>query len=640
MPQLHNSTVAKVIYGGFFVAVLPFLLVLWANAASTVVTMPVAPFPSVGFILAAVGLAVMVLAMWELIHYGNGLPLNIAPPQKYVSSGLYALLPHPIYVGFTTCCFGVSWAFQSSAGLWLVSPCVALGCFALVWGYERIDLTMRFGEARRLPFIRLPSWSSAKPDAADSISVLILQFAAWIFFYYIFVVLGISPRAMNTVSGMERGIAVLEWTVICYTSVYLFVAVAPFLAQKKEDLRLFVVSGWWGSVVVFLIYCCFPLYAEPRPYDSSSIFAPWIALERSTDSPAAAFPSFHVFWAFLAARLYSIRFPAMKWWLYGIAIIISVSCFTTGVHSIADILAGYAVFLLVRNPIRLHHTLIHSAEAFANSWREWRLGSFRIIIHGIYAGLAGFAGVLIVDSVTDSLPAVIIAVSTLIGAALWAQGLESSSGLLRPFGYFGAIIGGTIGVGSCTLIGYDFWQLLAACALASPAVQAVGRLRCLVQGCCHGQKCSANNGIVYSSPQSRVVRAGLGGRAIYPTPLYSIAVNLALGCVLVRLWIESAPYSSIAGVYFLGTGFSRFIEEAYRGEPQTLKTGGLRVYQWLAAGFVIVGAILTTVPTGRCSSFSWNFSTVAVALCAGIIFFVAMGVDMPLSNKRFSRLTL
>lgn len=630
----------KVLYGGFFVAVLPFLLILWANAANAVVTMPVTPFPFIGFILAAAGIAVMILAMAELIHYGKGLPLNIAPPQKYVSSGLYALLPHPIYVGFTTCCFGISWAFQSSAGLWLVSPCAALGCFALVWGYERIDLAMRFGEGRRLPFVRLPSWSDARPDVADSISVLILQFAAWIFFYYVFVALGISPRAMNTVSSMERGIPVLEWTVICYTFVYLFVAAAPFLAQKKEDLRFFVESGWWGSAVIFLIYCCFPLYAEPRHYDSNSIFAAWIALERSTDSPAAAFPSFHVFWAFLAARLYSTRFPTIKWWLYLAAAIISVSCFTTGVHSIADILAGYAVFLLVHNPIRLQHTLTRAAETFANSWKELRLGAFRIIIHGIYAGLAGFAGGFIVSSVNDALSAVIIALSTLISAALWAQCLESSSGLLRPFGYFGAIIGGTIGVGICTLIGYDFWQLLAACALASPAVQAIGRLRCLVQGCCHGRECSANNGIVYSLPQSRVVRAGLGGRAIYPTPLYSIAANLALGCVLVRLWIESAPYSLVVGVYFLGTGFSRFIEEAYRGEPQTRKTGGLRMYQWLAVGFVVVGAILTTVPTDYCSSFSWNFSTAVVALCTGIIFFAAMGVDIPLSNKRFSRLTL
>jgi hypothetical protein len=91
--------------------------------------------------------------------------------------------------------------------------------------------------------------------------------------------------------------------------------------------------------------------------------------------------------------------------------------------------------------------------------------------------------------------------------------------------------------------------------------------------------------------------AGLAGTPIHATPLYSIACNLLTALVTARLWTAGAPLSTIGGVFLLLNGFGRFVEEAYRGEPQTPVFAGLHFYQWIAIGTVVAGAAVTTIRT-------------------------------------------
>src|ERR1035441_8660739 len=78
---------------------------------------------------------------------GEGLPMNAFPPPRLVTSGVYSVIPHPIYTGFCLLCVALAMAARSRSGLWLVCPVVMLGCVSLVLGYERPDLDRRFGEA-------------------------------------------------------------------------------------------------------------------------------------------------------------------------------------------------------------------------------------------------------------------------------------------------------------------------------------------------------------------------------------------------------------------------------------------------------------------------------------------------------------
>src|ERR1043165_4499092 len=111
--------------------------------------------------------------------------------------------------------------------------------------------------------------------------------------------------------------------------------------------------------------------------------------------------------------------------------------------------------------------------------------------------------------------------------AIWAQFVEGSPAMLRPLGFYGGMLGSCAGgVIAALLSKTDIWLPLGALCVAGPWIQGVGRLRCLIQGCCHGRPTTAQIGIRYSHPRSRVVRlADLGGVPIHGTPPYSILWN-------------------------------------------------------------------------------------------------------------------
>jgi uncharacterized BrkB/YihY/UPF0761 family membrane protein len=110
--------------------------------------------------------------------------------------------------------------------------------------------------------------------------------------------------------------------------------------------------------------------------------------------------------------------------------------------------------------------------------------------------------------------------------------------------------------------------------------------------------------------------------------------------VLVRLWVLGAPLSFIAGVYLLLTGVSRFVEEHFRGEPQTVIVAGLRLYQWLAIGFVIGGAVLTTIRSAPAPAPQpIELGALPVLALIAVLTCAAYGMDFPASHWRYSRLT-
>jgi hypothetical protein len=274
---------------------------------------------------------------------------------------------------------------------------------------------------------------------------------------------------------------------------------------------------------------------------------------------------------------------------------------------------------------------------------EWSFGPVRVINHGLYAGLGAFlslsiAGVLAGPGHESAL--MLAAGAAVAGAALWAQYIEGSPQLLRPYGFYGGLLGGTLGALIAPFFSTSVWLLLAAFSAGGPWAQALGRLRCLVQGCCHGRPAPAGLGIRYTHPRSRVCRfTEWTGAPLHPTPVYSILWNGVIAIVVLRLWTLHAALNLIAGLYFILTGMGRFVEEAWRGEPQTPIHAGLRLYQWAAIASVVLGAVMTAAGNGGPAptpEFSWNAILPAAAF--GLVVCFAMGVDFPNSNRRFSRL--
>ena len=642
--SLKNSpTVGKALYGLLFIAVLPALLIVWARAVEINVRLFVFEVRPIGIAFILCGAVIMISGMLALIAYGKGLPMNPYPPVHYVTKGIYRLTSHPIYTGFSIICIGCALVFNSGSGLLLVSPVVILGCVALVQGFEKHDLRKRFGESLAKPLIHLPANETASPSFADRVSVYVLVLFPWVILYETVRWIGIPSDAVVAYLPFETKLSVYEWTEGFYASTYVVALLAPLVAKTKRDLREASISGWVATGLIILFFLTLPFIAPPRPFVPHGLLGNLLLWERAHDTAAAAFPSFHVVWAFLAARVYARRWPSLKiiWW--GWAVLVSISCVTVGMHAVVDVLAGLVVVWFVTQLQMIWEQVRKLTERIANSWREWRIGRVRIINHGWYAGATAFVGLSIVGILVG--PAyvfsmMIMALSIVITSALWAQLIEGSPALLRPYGWYGGVLGAIIGAFIAKLSGASPWLLLGSFCVAAPWIQSLGRLRCLVQGCCHGREAPATIGIRYTHPRSRVCKlASLAGVPVHPTPLYSIVGNLIIGIVMARLWSLQTPLSLIIGPFLILTGLSRFVEESYRGEPQTPTMAGLKIYQWIAIMCVFAGVAITMIPTTPAAPAPQpNWQSIIAAGCFAVFAWFALGVDFPNSTKRFARL--
>lgn len=617
MVKTWTIPVGPILYGLAWAGVAPAILLWWAVASAEVVALPAVHSPLMGGLLTAVGLALMALGMIALKVYGRGLPMNAYPPPLYVATGVYGWVSHPIYVGFILLAAGLSVAFGSASGLWLVTPSAALALVALVLGYEAHDLSRRFGDAVRPPRLSLPQAGEGKPYPWERFSVYLLALLPWMLLYEALELFGF--RSVLGVSDWDFGFALRAgaWGMLVYGSAGFLALLTPLVVEHRTALRRLAVTGLIGLGALLFVYVAAPV----------------------TIGPLAGF---HVLWPLICVEAWWSRgrawgIAAAVW-----AVLIAAACVTTGMHALVGVLLGAALFAGVRSYGAVWQWLRQATERVANSWREWRIGSVRVINHGFYTGLGGALGAWIAGRLAGPdfiWPVVVVSAASLVGAVLWAQYLEGSSVLLRPLGWYGGLIGGLLATGALVLLGVQIMPLLGALAVALPWVQAAGRLRCLVQGCCHGGPSAPHVGIRYYHSRSRVTHiAGLTGVPLYPTQLYSILSNVLLGTLLYRLWAMGASLGLIAGLYFILSAVARFVEESYRGEPQTPVLARLRLYQWLALGGFAAGILFTTVKAAPPPARAGSLGLLGGALLVGLVGWFVTGVDFPGSNRRFSRL--
>jgi protein-S-isoprenylcysteine O-methyltransferase Ste14 len=92
---VSDNTRKKILYGLLFVAVLPFLLVIWAERTDWIISLLVIEISYPGYILASCGILLMLAGIHNLLFFGKGLPMNAFPPEQYVKKGIYSVMKHP-----------------------------------------------------------------------------------------------------------------------------------------------------------------------------------------------------------------------------------------------------------------------------------------------------------------------------------------------------------------------------------------------------------------------------------------------------------------------------------------------------------------------------------------------------------------
>ncbi len=611
-----KNLLGKILFGVLWVLVIPAVTIYWAIASEKVVALHPLQSITLGWVLLLSGLLLVIIGCITLSVYGSGLPMSPFPPKTFVSRGVFGLMSHPIYTGACFISIGLSIYFGSASGLWLVSPIFIFGCIAYVYGFEKHGLKNRFPDNAFRPFFSLPAQSDDSPTLGDIISIYVMVFTPW---FLVFLMLHYLNAPDSFTFRNIFPVFAFDWNKDFFLFTIPLTLLSPFLAINKTHLREFAVSGLLATTAGFYI----------------------MILNGSLN---LTFPSFYIIWTIISISFLIIRYPKAKlFWIF-LGLLIAYSSASSGHNTFFGLVTGVIVVLFAKQRQWLWKTIQQNSERFANSWKEWDFGWVRILNYGFYGCMAPFILVLLAGMMIGEehmLAIFIVSISTMIFSGLWAQIIEGSEKLLRPFGFYGGVIGGVVGCYFVSIVfNISFFLILAAFSVAAPLVQATGRLRCLIQGCCHGSLCKPSQGIRYYHKKSRVVNlSNWKGEFVYPTPVYSILANLIYGGFLFKLWFTGTPITLLIGLSFIFNGLSRFVEESYRGEPQTAILMGLKIYQWIAIVSIIVGAFFTSIPSPL-SFIHLHFgpSILAFALLSGLVALFLAGVDFPKSNKRFSRL--
>ncbi|MDD5397891.1 MAG: prolipoprotein diacylglyceryl transferase [Dehalococcoidia bacterium] len=188
-------------------------------------------------------------------------------------------------------------------------------------------------------------------------------------------------------------------------------------------------------------------------------------------------------------------------------------------------------------------------------------------------------------------------VGGIIGARLlhiidrWQYYLYHPEQLLNFAGLaiWGAMLGGLAAILIfCLVKKMSFWLLGDIAAPGAILGQAIGRLGCLVNGCCYGLTCELPIAVIYSNPNSYAPI----GVPIYPTQLFHIVRDLAGFAVLWSLRKKLRPEGTLFLLWLIFFGMGDFVIRFFReSEPFLFNLPQAQVIDIL----IVVAAVITLI---------------------------------------------
>ncbi len=157
---------------------------------------------------------------------------------------------------------------------------------------------------------------------------------------------------------------------------------------------------------------------------------------------------------------------------------------------------------------------------------------------------------------------------------------------------YGAVLGAALGIWIYSRFrDISFGYLADMLAPGVILAQAVGRVGCLLNGCCYGLESDIFCAIIYAHPES----LGPIGVPVHPTQLYEIVYNLIVFVVLLKLRGRLQPAGSLFLLYLALYSLWRFgIDFIREGNPFIL---GLHEAQIIALIVLIIVVTMIVLRT-------------------------------------------
>jgi prolipoprotein diacylglyceryltransferase len=176
--------------------------------------------------------------------------------------------------------------------------------------------------------------------------------------------------------------------------------------------------------------------------------------------------------------------------------------------------------------------------------------------------------------------------AVLMGDALWP---------LRDFTHWGALLSSGRSIAGALLFGFLGAEAAKPLlkydippndrfAIILPFSVGIGRVGCLIAGCCRGAPWDGPVAIAYSDGVLR-----------HPAQAYEIVFHISMGLLLRALWRRQILFGRLFALYLATYGVFRYFTEFLRDTPKAF--AGLSAYQWLALAMIAAGAIAIAVRT-------------------------------------------
>jgi membrane-associated phospholipid phosphatase len=356
-----------------FLIIIPAFLVVWAECTGNLTNLPLPENLFWSYGLLVIGFCLVIPGVFYLNYTSESTSANTITQERCEKEGIYAFIKNPIPLGIIFISFGLSVLIYSSSGFWIVSPLVGLISVIYVVRIEYLRSLIPVLRQKPRPFFSLPLGSDETPSPKDRLVAFIFAYIPFRAVYQSFIFVGTSEDALCTNLSFENQWPVLEYTTIVYDLLYPVAILIPFIIKSKKGLKNFVTDVLFVTAVSGIIFFVFPLYVHQRSFIPQTFLGNLLLFDRAHDGEAGALPSFHVIWAFLAARYFTIRNNRLKWLWYLFAVLISASCITTGNHSILDVIAGVAIFELIVYRIQIWYLIRKLTGNLSVKWRRIHL---------------------------------------------------------------------------------------------------------------------------------------------------------------------------------------------------------------------------------------------------------------------------
>ncbi|MCE2515515.1 MAG: prolipoprotein diacylglyceryl transferase [Acidobacteria bacterium] len=200
-----------------------------------------------------------------------------------------------------------------------------------------------------------------------------------------------------------------------------------------------------------------------------------------------------------------------------------------------------------------------------------------------------------------------IIVSALVGAKLLLVVVDFDHIRRDPSELWSLLRSGGVFYGGLVLaVGVAFWYmrrhrlpLWTTCDAFAPGIalgQAVGRLGCLLAGCCYGRPTDLPWGITFTNT---LAAANVGTPldiSLHPTQLYESAATLGILGALLLLERRGGGFAGRTfWTYLLLYPIARFVIELYRGDPRGMAFGLLPTSQFVSLILVPLSAVMLVV---------------------------------------------